>query len=36
VPAGLVLAAGVCLAGAWLPLRRTAAIDPALALKAGA
>ena len=36
VPAGLVLAAAVCLAGAWLPLRRTAAIDPALALKAGA
>jgi len=36
VPAGLALAAFVCLAGAWLPLRRTAAIDPARALKAGA
>ena len=36
LPAGLVLAALVCLAGAWLPLRRTAAIDPARALKAGA
>jgi len=36
VPAGLALAAGVCLLGAWLPLRRAAAIDPARALKAGA
>jgi len=36
VPAGLALAALVCLLGAWVPLRRTAAIDPALALKAGA
>jgi putative ABC transport system permease protein len=36
VPAGLALSAFVCLAGAWLPLRRTAAIDPARALKAGA
>jgi putative ABC transport system permease protein len=36
LPAGLVLAAFVCLAGAWLPVRRTAAIDPAIALKAGA
>jgi len=36
VPAGLALAAFVCLAGAWLPLRRASAIDPARALKAGA
>ena len=36
VPAGLALAALVCVVGAWLPLRRTAAIDPALALRAGA
>ena len=36
VPAGLALAVFVCLAGSWLPLRRTAAIDPARALKAGA
>jgi putative ABC transport system permease protein len=36
VPAGLALAALVCVAGAWLPLRRTAAIDPARALRAGA
>jgi len=36
VPAGLALAAFVCLTGAWLPLRRASAIDPAPALKAGA
>jgi putative ABC transport system permease protein len=36
LPAGIALAAFVCLVGAWLPLRRTAAIDPALALRAGA
>ncbi len=36
VPAGLALATVVCLLGAWLPLRRTAAIDPARALRAGA
>ena len=36
VPAGLALACAVCLAGAWLPLVRAAAIDPARALKAGA
>jgi putative ABC transport system permease protein len=36
LPAGLALAVVVCLAGAWLPLRRTAAIDPARTLKAGA
>lgn len=35
-PAGLALAVAVCLVGAWLPLRRAAAIDPARALKAGA
>lgn len=35
-PAALALAAVVCLAGAWLPLRRAAAIDPAPMLRAGA
>jgi len=36
LPAGLALACAVCLAGAWLPLARATAIDPAHALKAGA
>ncbi len=36
LPAGLALAAAVCLAGSWLPLRRLAAIDPARALRPGA
>jgi putative ABC transport system permease protein len=36
LPAGFALAAFVCLAGAWLPLARATAIDPARALKAGA
>ncbi|MEP7027676.1 MAG: ABC transporter permease [Candidatus Eisenbacteria bacterium] len=36
VPAGLALATAVGLLGAGLPLRRTAAIDPAHALRAGA
>lgn len=35
-PAAFALAALVCLAGAWLPLRRAAAIDPAQTLRAGA
>ena len=35
-PAALALAALVCLAGAWLPLRKAAAVDPAYTLRAGA
>ncbi|MGH7725526.1 MAG: ABC transporter permease [Candidatus Eiseniibacteriota bacterium] len=36
LPVGLALAALVCLAGSWLPLRRIGAIDPARALRPGA
>ncbi len=36
VPAALALAAAVCLLGAWMPVRRAGAIDPATALRAGA
>jgi putative ABC transport system permease protein len=36
VPAGLVIALVVCVAGAWFPLRRIASIDPARALRPGA
>lgn len=35
-PAAMALAALVCLAGAWLPVRQAAAIDPAHTLRAGA
>lgn len=35
-PAALALAALVCLGGAWLPVRRAGAIDPARILRAGA
>ena len=35
-PAALVLAAAVCLAGAWLPMRKAARVDPARMLRAGA
>ena len=35
-PAALALAAFVCLLGAWLPVRKATAIDPAYALRAGA
>ncbi len=36
IPAALVLAAAVCLLGAWMPVRRAGAIDPATTLRAGA
>jgi putative ABC transport system permease protein len=36
VPAAVALAALVCTAGAWFPLRRISAIDPARALRPGA
>lgn len=36
LPVGLVLALGVCAAGAWWPLRKVTAVDPAQTLRPGA